>query len=111
VSSILRQEATGYWLRIRQFTPNAQKLILSNILRAFGWGISQTLFNLYLLSLGYSNAFVGSLMSINAFTMALGSLVMGPFVSKVGTKRSLVLAMLILLGASSTQILPLRFGA
>ncbi len=105
MSSILRQEATGYWLRIRQFTPNAQKLILSNILRAFGWGISQTLFNLYLLSLGYSNAFIGSLMSLNAFTMALGSLVMGPFVSKVGTKGSLVLAMLILLGASSIQIL------
>jgi MFS family permease len=105
VSKILRQEATGYWQRMRLFTPNAQKLIASNVLRAFGWGISQTLFNLYLISLGYSNTFIGSLMSTNAFTMAIGSLIMGTFVSRFGTKNSLILASLTLLIASFTQVL------
>ncbi len=105
MSNLLREEATGYWHRMRQFTPNAQKLIVSNVLRAFGWGIAQTLFNLYLISLGYSNAFIGGLMSINAFTMALCSLVMGAFVSRVGTKHSLILAALISLIASLNQVL------
>jgi len=90
---------------MRLFTLNAQKLIASNILRAFGWGISQTLFNLYLISLGYSNAFIGGLMSINAFTMAICSLVMGAYVSRAGTRNSLILALLISLIASSSQIL------
>ena len=102
---MLREEAVGYWNRMRQFTPNAQKLILSNVLRAFGWGIAQTLFNLYLISLGYSNAFIGGLMSINAFTMALSSLVMGAYVSRVGTKNSLILASLISLVATFSQVL------
>ncbi|MFX1565705.1 MAG: MFS transporter [Promethearchaeota archaeon] len=104
MSRIIREDALGYWQRIRQFTPNAQKLIIANVLRAFGWGIAQTLFNLYLLSLGYNNAFVGSLMSINAFTMALCSLIMGPVVSRFGTKRSLILAAFIMFGASTSQV-------
>jgi MFS family permease len=102
---MLREDAIGYWQRIRQFTPNAQKLIVSNVLRAFGWGISQTLFNLYLISLGYSNTVIGSLMSINAFTMAICSLIMGAFVSKFGTRKSLVLATSILTSVSLTQVL------
>ncbi len=102
---MLREDAVGYWQRIRQFTPNAQKLILANVLRAFGWGIAQTLFNLYLISLGYSNTFIGSLMSINAFTMAICSLIMGSFVSKFGTKKSLILSSFILLLASLSQVL------
>ena len=105
MSNALRGDAIGYWQRMRQFTPNAQKLIVSNVLRSFGWGISQTLFNLYLISLGYSNAFIGSLMSINAFTMAICSLIMGPFISRFGTKGSLVLASIILVSASLTQVI------
>lgn len=105
LSNMLRQDAIGYWQRMRQFTPNAQKLILSNVFSAFGWGISQTLLNLYIISLGYSNTFVGSLMSINAFTMAICSLFMGFLVSRFGTKRSLILASFITFLASMTQIL------
>jgi MFS family permease len=91
VSSILRSEANGYWQRIRQFSPNARKLILSSVTRAFGWGITQTLLNLYWISLGYSKTFLGGLMSLNAFSMAISSLVMGAYVLRVGTKNSLIL--------------------
>jgi MFS family permease len=44
-------------------------------------------------------------MSINAFTMAICSLIMGFFVSRFGTKRSLVIASFIMLSASLTQVL------
>ncbi|MFX0169561.1 MAG: MFS transporter [Candidatus Hodarchaeota archaeon] len=95
MSTFLREEANGYWQRIRQFSPNAKKLILSNITRAFGWGITQTLLNLYWISLGYSKTFLGGLMSLNAFSMAIASLIMGAYVSRVGTKPALISAMII----------------
>jgi MFS family permease len=104
VSTFLRTEATGYWHRIRQFSPNAQKLIISNFTRAFGWGITQTLFNLYLISLGYSNAFLGGLMSLNAMSMAISSIVMGVYVSRVGPKNSLIVAMIISVTVGFSQI-------
>ena len=105
MSDFLREDAIGYWQRMRQFTPNAQRLIVSTVLRAFGWGFFNTLFNLYLISLGYSNAFIGSLMSINAFTMAICSLIMGPIVSRFGTKRSLIFASILFSSVSLFQVL------
>lgn len=104
MSYILRNEATGYWQRIRLFSPNAKKLIASNITRAFGWGIAQTLFNLYLISLGYSKAFLGGLMSINAFAMAISSLFMGTYVARVGTKNALIVGMLISITTTFSQV-------
>jgi MFS family permease len=94
VSTIFREEASGYWYRIRQFTPNVRKLIVSSVTRAFGWGITQTLFNIYVLTLGYSNAFLGVLMSLNAFSMAIASLAAGAYVSRVGPKYSITVGLL-----------------
>ncbi len=94
VSAIFRAEATGYWLRIRQFTPNVRKLILSNVTRAFAWGITSTILNIYLLTLGYSNAFLGVLMSLNAFSMAISSIAAGTYASRVGPKYSIIVGLL-----------------
>lgn len=94
MSAILRTEATGYWLRIRQFTPNVRKLILSNVTRAFAWGITSTILNIYLLTLGYSNAFLGVLMSLNAFSMAISSIAAGTYASRVGPKYSIIVGLL-----------------
>lgn len=94
MSAIFRAEATGYWLRIRQFTPNVRKLILSNITRAFAWGITSTILNIYLLTLGYSNAFLGVLMSLNAFSMAISSIAAGTYASRVGPKYSIIVGLL-----------------
>lgn len=104
MSAILRSEVTGYWHRIRQFSPNAQKLIISNFTRAFGWGITQTLFNLYLISLGYSNAFLGGLMSLNAMSMAISSIVVGIYVTRVGPKYSLIVGMMISVTVGFSQV-------
>ena len=94
MSAIFRAEATGYWLRIRQFTPNVRKLILSNVTRAFAWGITSTILNIYLLTLGYSNAFLGVLMALNAFSMALSSIAAGTYASRVGPKYSIIVGLL-----------------
>ncbi len=98
-------ERTGYLKRIRLFSPNAQKLILSNVIGSFGWGVNQAIFNIYLLSLGYSNTFLGGIMGLGAFSMAICSLLVGPYVTRVGTKNALILGSLMHLTISIPRVL------
>lgn len=65
-------------------------MILSDATRSFGYGVVSTLFNLYLVTLGYSMTFVGGLMSLGAFTIAFSSLVAGPIVARVGVKKAII---------------------
>lgn len=95
MATALRHGANGYLERIHEFSPNARKLIASNITRAFGGGVSTTILNLYLLSLGYSKTFLGGFMALSAFVMAFASLAVGPYVTRVGTKNAIILACLI----------------
>jgi len=95
VATALRHGANGYLERIHEFTPNARKLIASNIMRAFGGGVSATILNLYLLSLGYNKTFLGGFMSLSAFVMSFASLAVGPYITRVGTKNAIILASLI----------------
>jgi MFS family permease len=95
LAAILRAEANGYWQRIQTFSPNAKLLIASNVTRAFGRGFTQAIFNLYLLALGFSKTFLGGIMGLNAFAMAIFSLILGPYVFRVGSKKTLILGVLI----------------
>ncbi|MFX1474977.1 MAG: MFS transporter [Promethearchaeota archaeon] len=98
-------ERSGYLQRIRLFSPNAKKLILSNTIGSFGWGVQSAIFNIYLLTLGYSNTFLGGVMGLGAFSMAICSLLVGPFVARVGTKNALILGSLIHLTISIPRVL------
>ncbi len=95
MAAILRAEANGYWQRIQTFSPNAKRLIASNVTRAFGRGFTQAIFNLYILALGFSKTFLGGIMGLNAFAMAIFSLILGPYVYRVGSKKALILGGLI----------------
>jgi len=95
LATALRHGTNGYWERIQEFSPNARKLIASNITRSFGGGVSATILNLYLLSLGYSKTFLGGFMALNAFVMSFACLVVGPYVTRVGTKNAIILACII----------------
>jgi MFS family permease len=83
-------ETGGYWQRIHSFTPNARNMLLSDATRSFGYGVVNTLFNLYLVTLGYSMTFVGGLMALGAFTIAFASLAAGPIVARVGVKKAII---------------------
>ncbi|MFX1562921.1 MAG: MFS transporter [Promethearchaeota archaeon] len=104
MSSVLQQGAIGYWQRIRQFNPNARKIVASNVTRSFGWGISNTLFNLFLISLGYSKTFLGGIMALSAMSMALFSLILGPYVTRVGSKNALIVAILVSFCIATLQV-------
>ena len=88
-------EASAYWQRIRRFTPNARWIIISQTISRLGFGVHQAIYNLFLLSLGYSSAFVGGLLSLGLYTLAIGSLMAGPYTKRIGQKTALILSNLI----------------
>jgi MFS family permease len=92
LSKSISTEASAYWQRVQRFTPNARRVIASQAISRLGFGIYQAIFNLYLLSLGYSTVFVAGLLSLGLYTMAIGALISGPYTSRVGEKTSLVLS-------------------
>jgi len=96
--------AADYWSRIRQFSPNARRLIFSQTARSFGRGVYSAIFNLYLLTLGYSKTFLGGLLSLGALTMAVGALTLGPYVQRVGTRNAFILGCLISLTVAVAQV-------
>jgi len=89
---------------MRQFSPNARRLIASQTTRSFGRGVYSAIFNLYLLTLGYSKTFLGGLLSLGALTMAIGALTLGPYVQRVGTRNAFILGCLISLTVAVAQV-------
>lgn len=62
----------------------------------FAYGVSGTIFNLYLLALGYTNAFLGGILSISAFSLAFSALAAGPICVRIGAKRATILGVVIM---------------
>jgi len=92
LSQSISAEAGAYWQRVQRFTPNARRVIVGQAISRLGFGLYQAIFNLYLLSLGYSTAFVAGLLSIGLYTMAVGALLAGPYTSRIGEKDSMILS-------------------
>jgi len=80
-----------YAARIRQFQPNARLYLLSVILTGLGFGVYRLLFNFYILSLDYSESFLGTLITVNSFVALLGALPAGFVSDALGRKRTLLL--------------------
>ena len=80
-----------YWLRIRQFSPNARLYLASAIITGAAFGIYRLLFNFYILSLGMDENVAGQLTSINSTTALLLALPMGYLGDILGRKRSFII--------------------
>jgi MFS family permease len=81
----------GYWQRIRQFRPSAQRYIIANTILGFAFGIPNTIYNLFLLSLGYTNTFLGGILSISFVSVAISALFVGPLCSRIGPTWATIL--------------------
>lgn len=86
--TILRE----YGVRIRSFRPNARLYLINIIITGAALGIFRLLFNFYILSLGYDEALLGKLVTINNFTGLLVALPGGYLADQMGRKFTLVLA-------------------
>jgi hypothetical protein len=71
-----RSVISTYLSRVRAFTGNARLFLLSLLFFGVAMGISQLLFNFYVLSLGHNEATLGNLVTARSLTSLLVALPM-----------------------------------
>lgn len=76
--------------RVRAFSPNARYYLISVILSGAALGIYRLLFNFYVLSLGYTETLLGTLITTSSLTALIAALPMGYLVDIIGRKRALI---------------------
>jgi MFS family permease len=88
-----------YIARVRAFSPNARKYLISIMIYGAGFGIHRILFNFFLRSLGYDETFMGLLSTVSSMSVLIAALPMGYLADVLGRKLSLVISGLVI-GAS-----------
>lgn len=81
-----------YAENLHKFKPNARLYLLNMVIAGAAMGVFRLLFNFYVLSLGYDQALLGNLVTINSLTALLAALPSGFLADKIGRKGSLILA-------------------
>lgn len=76
----------------RKMNKNAFLYILFNLLISFTSGLFNTFAGIYLKERGFSEAFVGNMLSVNTFSLAIFSLVGAYLIGKIGRKRNFALS-------------------
>ncbi len=82
----------SYLGKLTLFSKNANMLLSSTIIYSFGYGIYRVLFNLYILELGFSGAFLGNLLAVNFAAAGISSIPAGKLCDVIGRKRSMVIS-------------------
>ncbi|MDY6846647.1 MAG: MFS transporter [Chloroflexota bacterium] len=88
-----------YIARVRAFSPNARKYLISMMIYGAGFGIHRILFNFFLRSLGYDETFMGLLSTVSSMSVLIAALPMGYLADVLGRKLSLVISAIVI-GAS-----------
>lgn len=87
-----RALAIEYGTHIRAFKPNARLYLLNVIISGAAMGVYRLLFNFYVLSLGFDEALLGSLITVSSLTALLAALPMGYLADLIGRKMALVIS-------------------
>ncbi len=82
---------TIYAERLAAFHPNARLYLLHAIISGASMGVFRLLFNFYVLSLGYDQRLLGSLITTSSLTSLMVALPMGRAADRLGRKASLLL--------------------
>ncbi len=81
-----------YASRVRSFSRNARLYLLNVVIVGAAMGVFRLLFNFYVLSLGYDEALLGTLITVSSLTALLFALPMGYLADLLGRKNSLLLS-------------------
>jgi MFS family permease len=81
-----------YAARVRAFSRNARLYLLFVVIMGAAMGVFRLLFNFYVLSLGYDEALLGSLITVSSLTALLAALPMGYLADLLGRKNSLLIS-------------------
>lgn len=79
-----------YLDRLQAFHWNARMYLLHAIVFGAAMGVRRLIFNFFILSLGYDEALLGTLITVNNLTALLAALPMGYLADRLGRKRSLI---------------------
>jgi len=79
-----------YWNRIASFHWNARMYLIHTIIFGAALGVRRLLFNFFVLSLGYDEALLGTLITVNNLTALISALPMGYLADRLGRKKSLI---------------------
>jgi MFS family permease len=77
---------------VRAFSRNARLYLLNVAVFGVAMGVFRLLFNFYVLSLGYNEAMLGSLITVSSLTALLVALPMGYLADVLGRKNSLLIS-------------------
>jgi MFS family permease len=83
---------TRYLRRLRSFDANARLFLLSTVITGLSFSVYMLIFNLYVVSQGYSRSFLGELQSLPNLISLFGAIPAGVLVDYIGRKRALFLA-------------------
>jgi MFS family permease len=86
-----RRVLAEYAANLSSFRPNARLYLLSVVLTGAAGGVFRLLFNFYVLSLGYDQAFLGNLVTASSMTALIMALPMGYVADLLGRKKSLLI--------------------
>ena len=85
-----------YIERVKAFSPNARKYLISIMIFGAGFGVHRILFNFFLRSLGYDETLMGLLSTVSSMTVLIAALPMGYLADLLGRKCSLVISGLVI---------------
>lgn len=113
-SDIMRAIIKNYLAVFRAFSPNARNFLLLTFLMSFAQSIFGLVFNLYILKLGYTRDFLGTLGAIPSLTVAALAIPLAVFTGAMPARKILLGSLAFSLAAMTgmallTGRLPLMF--
>lgn len=91
----VQQAKLGYLERVRLFQRDARLYIMSNAFSSFAFGISNVIFNLYMVEAGFSEDFLGFFLSISMFATAGIAILAGMFTDRTSRKKIVIVALFV----------------
>jgi MFS family permease len=101
----IKNVLSDYSANVKAFSINARLYLASVILVGAALGIYRLLFNFYVLSLGYNETLLGTLITTSSLTALLAAVPMGYLVDRIGHKRALIISALALSAAIVVMIM------
>jgi MFS family permease len=96
VIKTVQASTKGYISRIQDFSPNARMFLLYVFLISLNLGVYKVIFNLYILRLGYTEDFLGLILSLTSIATGVFSIPAAMICDMIGRKRTLLLSCLLL---------------
>jgi MFS family permease len=90
----------GYLKRVQDFGPDVKLFLAYNLLANVGYGVTELIFNLYLLKLGFREDYIGEWRAVQTICMAVSAAFVGFLLTRFGTWRCIVVGFSLLVLAT-----------